>query len=107
MRDVLRGGCMTTIIGPDGAHVVPPLTQGEGILVADLDLSMIVQRKRMMDIVGHFARPDVFSLNIHHGERHPVQVNAEQGKAGIEPAVRAPASPGKAKAARKPSSAGK
>lgn len=65
MRDVLRGGCMTAIIGPDGMHVVPPLTEGQGILVADLDMSMIVNRKRMMDIVGHFARPDLLSLGVH------------------------------------------
>jgi len=65
MRDVLRGGCMTAIIGPDGAHIVPPLTAGEGILIADLDMSLINHRKRMMDIVGHFARPDLFSLQVH------------------------------------------
>src|SRR6201992_3423903 len=34
----LTGGCMTAIISPEGKHVVPPLTQGEGILVADLDM---------------------------------------------------------------------
>src|SRR5262249_14781376 len=26
---------MTAIVSPEGTHVVPPLTQGEGILVAD------------------------------------------------------------------------
>jgi len=39
------------------AHVVPPLTQGEGILIADLDMGLIVKRKRMMDSVGHYAPP--------------------------------------------------
>ena len=34
----IRGGCMTAIIDPEGRHVVPPLTFGEEILVADLDL---------------------------------------------------------------------
>ena len=28
----LRGGCMTAIISPEGSHVAPPLTQGEGML---------------------------------------------------------------------------
>ena len=32
LRKALRGGCMTAIVSPEGAHVVPPLTQGEGLL---------------------------------------------------------------------------
>ncbi len=64
LRKGLRGGCMTAIISPEGNHVVPPLTSGEGILVADLDMALIVKRKRMMDSVGHYARPELLSLLI-------------------------------------------
>jgi nitrilase len=61
-RKALRGGCMTAIISPEGAHVVSPLTSGEGLLIADLDMGLIVKRKRMMDSVGHYARPELMSL---------------------------------------------
>jgi nitrilase len=56
----LRGGCMTAIVSPEGSHVCPPLTDGEGMLLADLDLKLITKRKRMMDAAGHYARPDLF-----------------------------------------------
>lgn len=62
LQKALRDGCMTCIVGPEGRHVVPPLTSGEGILIADLDMRLIQKRKRMMDSVGHYARPELLSL---------------------------------------------
>ena len=62
LRKALRGGCMTAIVSPEGAHVVPPVTQGEEMLTADLDMGLIVKRKRMMDSVGHYARPELLHL---------------------------------------------
>ena len=64
LRKALTGGCMTAIVSPEGKHLAPPLTQGEGILIADLDMGLIVKRKRMMDSVGHYARPELLSLNL-------------------------------------------
>jgi nitrilase len=69
----LRGGCMTAIVSPEGAHVVPPLTEGEGILVADLDMGLVVKRKRMMDSVGHYARPELLSLHLDNRPKAPMR----------------------------------
>jgi len=54
----------TAIIGPDGRHQTEPIIEGEGMVIADLDLSMISLRKLRMDSVGHYARPDVTRLLI-------------------------------------------
>ena len=64
LQKALRGGCMTAIVSPEGKHLAPPITEGEGILIADLDMSLITKRKRMMDSVGHYARPELLHLVI-------------------------------------------
>src|SRR5262249_21447602 len=73
LQNALRGGCMTAIITPEGKHLAPPLTQGEGLLVADLDLALITKRKRMMDSVGHYARPELLSLNLDNRPALPMR----------------------------------
>ncbi|GAB4068431.1 Nit6803 family nitriliase [Ancylobacter sonchi] len=76
LQNALRGGCMTAIVGPEGRHVVPPLTSGEGLLVADLDLGLITKRKRMMDSVGHYARPELMHLVLDTRPAQPLHVDA-------------------------------
>ena len=64
LQKALRGGCHTAIVSPEGKDLCTPLTEGEGIVYADLDMSLITKRKRMMDSVGHYARPELLSLLI-------------------------------------------
>ena len=63
MQNAIKDGCMTCIVSPEGRHLAPPITEGEGILYADLDFKLITKRKRMLDSVGHYARPELLSLN--------------------------------------------
>jgi nitrilase len=64
LQKVLSGGCYTAIISPEGVPLGEPIREGEGLAIADLDFTLITKRKRMMDAVGHYARPDLLQLQL-------------------------------------------
>jgi nitrilase len=57
-----RGG--SAIISPLGKVLAGPLFDEEGILTAELDLGEVIRGKYDLDVVGHYARPDVFQLQV-------------------------------------------
>jgi len=65
-----RGG--SAIVSPYGEYVSGPLYDEEGMLVADLNLAEVAQGKFDLDVVGHYARPDVFQLIIKEQPTPPV-----------------------------------
>ena len=57
---VTRGG--SCIVNPLGEIVAGPVYDEEAILTADIDLGDTIRGKFDLDVVGHYARPDVFRL---------------------------------------------
>jgi len=57
-----RGG--STVVGPLGDVIAGPLYDEEGILYADLDMAEVPRSKFDFDVVGHYARPDVFTFKV-------------------------------------------
>lgn len=71
-----RGG--SAIINPQGEVLVGPDYDGECILTADLDMDDIARGKFDFDVVGHYARPDIFKLLVDESPRPPVVVHRSE-----------------------------
>ena len=52
------------IIAPTGKILAGPTREREEILYAEVDLKQIIAAKRMLDVAGHYARPDVFDFKV-------------------------------------------
>jgi nitrilase len=57
-----RGG--SAILSPMGEVLAGPLYDRDGILIAELDLGEVVRGRFDFDVVGHYARPDVFRFEV-------------------------------------------
>ncbi|EKS29596.1 carbon-nitrogen hydrolase family protein [Afipia felis] len=55
---------VSLIIGPGGAPISNVLKDEEGIVYADIDLSLCVVPKQFQDVVGYYNRFDVFQLKV-------------------------------------------
>jgi nitrilase len=59
---LIRGGSM--IVSPFGEVLAGPFENGEGLVTAEIDLHEIARGKFDLDVTGHYARPDVFRLEV-------------------------------------------
>jgi nitrilase len=59
---VTRGG--SCIVSPLGELLAGPVYDEEAILTADVDVRDTIRGKFDLDVVGHYARPDVFQLTV-------------------------------------------
>lgn len=62
----------SAIVAPGGKLVAGPLRNETGFLFADLPRENIDNARRTLDVTGHYARPDLFSLRVHAGPLNPV-----------------------------------
>ena len=72
----------SVIVNPDGEFIAGPVRNKEEILYAEVDPLMMRGPKWILDVAGHYARPDVFELIVHR-EAHPmIKVIEEQAAGG-------------------------
>jgi len=67
---ICRGG--SCIVDPFGNFLAGPNTEGETILVAEIDRAQVVRGKFDLDVTGHYARPDIFQLRVDERSKRAV-----------------------------------
>jgi nitrilase len=68
----------SAIVDPEGNFLAGPLQKKEGLLTAEVDLAALPGPKWMLDVAGHYARPDVFELTVHR-EPRPMLKTVQEG----------------------------
>ena len=87
---LIRGG--SCIVGPLGQLLAGPKYGEECILTADLDFADLPRAKFDFDVVGHYARPDVFRLEVNEQPMQSVVFHAQRSASGNSDKSTAPAS---------------
>ena len=64
---LLRGG--SAIIGPDGRYLVEPVFDEETTVTAELDLDAVDRERMILDVSGHYSRPDLFHFQLRKDSR--------------------------------------
>src|SRR5215469_11139478 len=72
---VTRGG--SCVIDPFGNFLAGPNLEGEAIVIDEIDPAQIVRGKYDLDVVGHYARPDIFQLHVDERPKQPVTMRRE------------------------------
>ena len=61
-----------TIVAPGGDIIAGPVADEATIVYAEIDRTMVTRQRQLFDPVGHYSRPDVFSLHVNTREQRPV-----------------------------------
>ncbi|MDF2463098.1 MAG: nitrilase [Ramlibacter sp.] len=67
----------SVIVAPSGKVVAGPLHESKDTVVADIDLAAAGTARRTLDVVGHYARPDLFQLHVNTQPSQPVIFSKE------------------------------
>jgi hypothetical protein len=75
------GGGSSAVIAPDGTVLTTNLgPTEEGIVYAEIDHDLIALNKSFVDLVGHYSRPDLFTLVVDDRTKTQVVYLDDRGK---------------------------
>jgi nitrilase len=70
----------SVVVAPGGKIAAGPLHEEYGVLYADIDLERVGIARRSLDVAGHYARPDLFRLQVDRRVLTPVELRDEARK---------------------------
>ena len=59
-------------MAPGGDILAGPLRSEKGIVYAEVDTAQVGIAKRALDVAGHYARPDIFTLQVNTQPQSPI-----------------------------------
>jgi predicted amidohydrolase len=75
------GGGASAVFAPDGRKISTDIPEDqEGIIYADLDFEEVSRARMLVDVCGHYSRPDLLWLGVEGGRRGCVRGDEEGGK---------------------------
>jgi nitrilase len=63
----------SVVVDPAGKVVAGPLRREVGVLYAEVDVARVAPARRTLDVTGHYARNDVFDLQVRRAPATPVR----------------------------------
>lgn len=75
-RPLIQGG--SVIVDPLGEVLAGPLRNATGLLCADVDTDQLTRARYDFDVVGHYARHDVFELRVDERAKPGVRFERDQ-----------------------------
>lgn len=88
------------IVGPTGELISEIRQDEEGLVLAEIDLSSLVELKRHHDMAGYYCRSDIFRLHLERGRGDTLEVGNDDWPPAFAAAEAAPQSSDSANANR-------
>ena len=63
----------SVVVDPMGKVVAGPLRREAGVLYAEIDIARVAPSRRTLDVTGHYARADIFELQVRRAPATPVR----------------------------------
>jgi nitrilase len=80
----------SAVVDPQGRLVAGPMRCETGILYADMDTARVAPARRAIDVSGHYARPDIFQLQVNRAPASTVRFTDDGNASDVTQAVPSP-----------------